>query len=1263
MNIFTKLKLFLILTVAALSVQAQSFNVTFRVDMSQYANLNDTVYVNGTWNSWCGRCNPMVKQGTTNIWEAVISIPSGNHEYKFTVGGWNAQESLNSSLPCTITTGGFTNRAVNVTAVAVLPTVCWNSCSACSSLQPVSLPVYFDSLNVDYGLTDFGGNASEIVVDPTNSSNKVAKVTKSNTAELWAGTTIGGTVGFSSAIPFASNANKMSVRVYSPDSGIAVRLKVEDPADAGKSVETEARTTTSNAWETLEFNFASQASGTAAINYTYTYKKASIFFNFGTTGATAGTKVYYFDDMMFLAPTAPSLSQIALPINFDSTNVNYTMTDFGGNTSSVVADPMNSSNKVAKVIKSNTAELWAGTTMSTSSGLAMAIPFAVGSTKISMRVYSPDSGIAVRLKAEDPNDNTKSVETETRTTTSNAWEVLEFNFANQASGTAAINFTYTYRMLSVFFNFGTTGATAGEKTYYFDDVMFLGTTPPVMAQIKLPINFDSTNVNYTMTDFGGNASSVVADPMNSSNKVAKVIKSNTAELWAGTTMSTPSGLAMAIPFAPGSTKISMRVYSPDSGIAVRLKAEDPNDNTKSVETETRTTTKNTWEVMEFNFANQASGTAAINFTYTYRMLSVFFNFGTTGATAGEKTYYFDDVMFLGTTPPVMAQIKLPINFDSTNVNYTMTDFGGNASSVVADPMNSSNKVAKVIKSNTAELWAGTTMSTPSGLAMAIPFAPGSTKISMRVYSPDSGIAVRLKAEDPNDNTKSVETETRTTTSNAWEVLEFNFANQASGTAAINFTYTYRMLSVFFNFGTTGATAGEKTYYFDDVVFGGGSTPPPPTKVNVTFNVDTKNLPLQASDVVTLNGTFNGWCGECTKMTKVTGTDTWTATVELDPKTEYEFKYSIGNWVSQETLNPSLSCTKTTSGFTNRVITTDTVNTNLPLTCWEHCTPCEAGGTTKTYATFRVDMQKQGLAATDTVTLNGSFNNWCGACTPMTKVAGTDVWMATVLLDKDSSYDYKYVIGNWVSQETLKEGMTCTTTKSGFTNRTLVVTKTNDTLPVVCWESCVDCQNTAPKAKVTFKVNMKNYVGDLTAGVTLNGSFNGWCGNCTPMTLIGSNIYAVTLNLDTGAYEFKYTVGNWDDQEQFSPSDLCTKTTGTFTNRYMEVKDETDLTVGAYCWNTCTICDAVGLTEQMLNAVKLYPNPASDNLFIDFGQMPTYESTIGVYSILGERIITKNSSRNYSGNGLNLDISGLKPGVYIVKIEMNQSVKTLKLQVQ
>ena len=89
------------------------------------------------------------------------------------------------------------------------------------------------------------------------------------------------------------------MRVYSPDAGIKVRLKVEDAADPTRSVETEATTTVANNWETLTFDFANQAAGTAALNLAYTYKKASIFFNFGVTGATAGAKTYYFDDVAF----------------------------------------------------------------------------------------------------------------------------------------------------------------------------------------------------------------------------------------------------------------------------------------------------------------------------------------------------------------------------------------------------------------------------------------------------------------------------------------------------------------------------------------------------------------------------------------------------------------------------------------------------------------------------------------------------------------------------------------------------------------------------------------------------------------------------------------------------------------------------------------------------------------------------------------------------------------------------------------------------
>jgi hypothetical protein len=758
----------------------------------------------------------------------------------------------------------------------------------------------------------------------------LGKIIKSNTAQPWAGTTIGGTTGgFATAIPFAAGSTRMNMRVYSPDAGIPVRVKVEDPNDPTKSVETEQLTTVSNAWETLEFNFANQATGTAAINYTYTYKKLTVFFNFGTSGATAGAKTYYFDDVAFGAAPA---TQVSLPVTFDATNVNYDLVDFEGNTSSIVTDLVVSSNKVCKIIKSNTAQPWAGTTIGgTTGGFATAIPFAAGSTKMNMRVYSPDAGIPVRVKVEDPNDPTKSVETEQLTTVANAWETLEFNFANQATGTAAINYTYTYKKLTVFFNFGTSGATAGVKTYYFDDVAF-GAAPA--TQVSLPVTFDATNVNYDLVDFGGNASSIVTDPAVSSNKVCKVIKSNVAELWAGTTIGgTTGGFATAIPFAAGSTKMNLRVYSPDAGIPVRVKVEDPNDPTKSVETEKVTTVANAWETLEINFANQATGTAAINYTYTYKKLSVFFNFGTTGAVTGAKTYYFDDVLFGATAP---ALVDLPVTFDNTDVNYDLVDFGGNASSIVTDLVVSTNKVCKVIKSNTAELWAGTTIGGATGFATAIPFVAGSTKMTMRVYSADAGIPVRMKVEDPNDPTKSVETEKVTTVANAWETLEFNFANQAAGTAAINFGYTYKKLSVFFNFGTTGSVAGTKTYYFDDVAFDPSGT----TNTIVTFEVENP-----ASTPVYVFGNWNNWGNWPGDLMTSLGNGLYSFDMPLTSGTTYEFLFVSGSTPVKEVLNPAWSCTNGNAQYTNRVLVVGSSSSTICYK-WALCDPCGGSSTTQ-----------------------------------------------------------------------------------------------------------------------------------------------------------------------------------------------------------------------------------------------------------------------------------------------------------------------------
>ncbi|TAE61694.1 MAG: T9SS C-terminal target domain-containing protein [Bacteroidetes bacterium] len=340
------------------------------------------------------------------------------------------------------------------------------------------------------------------------------------------------------------------------------------------------------------------------------------------------------------------------------------------------------------------------------------------------------------------------------------------------------------------------------------------------AQVDLPITFqDTATVDYTLMDFGGNASSIVADPTNASNLVGKAIKTAGAELWAGTTNG-GNGLASAIPFTSTDTKMSVRVWSPDANTPIRLKVENVANGSIYAETEATTTAAASWETLEFNFSNPAAGTATLNVANTYDKVSIFFNFGTTGTAAGEKTYYWDDVEFIAGGGINKAQADLPITFqDTATVNYALVDFGGNVSSVVVDPTNSNNLVAKAIKTAGAEVWAGTTIG-GNGLANAIPFTAGSTKMTVRVWSPDANTPILLKVEDAANPAISVETKVNTTAAATWETLEFNFSNHESGTPALNLANRYNKVSIFFNFGTNGATAGEKTYYWHDVRFGG-----------------------------------------------------------------------------------------------------------------------------------------------------------------------------------------------------------------------------------------------------------------------------------------------------------------------------------------------------------------------------------------------------------------------------------------------------------
>jgi len=118
-------------------------NVTFVVDMRGYSgSAFTTVNVNGSFNGWCGGCNAMTDANNDSIWEVTLPLLPGTIEYKFTVDGWNGQENLVAGSACTQTNFGFTNRVLNFTTATTLPSVCWNSCTACTG-APTSANITF----------------------------------------------------------------------------------------------------------------------------------------------------------------------------------------------------------------------------------------------------------------------------------------------------------------------------------------------------------------------------------------------------------------------------------------------------------------------------------------------------------------------------------------------------------------------------------------------------------------------------------------------------------------------------------------------------------------------------------------------------------------------------------------------------------------------------------------------------------------------------------------------------------------------------------------------------------------------------------------------------------------------------------------------------------------------------------------------------------------------------------------------------------------
>lgn len=97
--------------------------------------------------------------------------------------------------------------------------------------------------------------------------------------------------------------------------------------------------------------------------------------------------------------------------------------------------------------------------------------------------------------------------------------------------------------------------------------------------------------------------------------------------------------------------------------------------------------------------------------------------------------------------------------------------------------------------------------------------------------------------------------------------------------------------------------------------------------------------------------------------------------------------------------------------------------------------------------------------------------------------------------------------------------------------------------------------------------------------------------------------------------------------------------------------------------TTQICTTpLSVTDRFKNAVKLYPNPAGSEAFIDFGTIATDNIEIRIIDTTGRAIWAGNANKNTAGL-VALPISSLTAGVYLVQITTADLKVVQKLVVQ
>jgi hypothetical protein len=421
---------------------------------------------------------------------------------------------------------------------------------------------------------------------------------------------------------------------------------------------------------------------------------------------------------------------------------------------------------------------------------------------------------------------------------------------------------------------------------------------------------------------------------------------------------------------------------------------------------------------------------------------------------------------------------------------------------------------------------------------------------------------------------------------------------------------------------------------------------------ITFRVNMSSTTI-SNQGVRLTGSFFNWSLDSaqTIMTSV-GNGVFEKTISLDTTLTIQYKFINGSTFQQQENVPQACGISNGVGGFDRQIAVPNAPAVLPTVCFGSCSNCPLPVFVP--VTFRVNMSL--VPTVNQVRLTGSFVNWSLDSTTLMTNIGNGVFEKTVNLDTTQVVQYKFINGaSFANEENVPSACGVPNNVNTF-DRQIAVPNAPAVLPTVCFGSCSNCALPV-FVPVTFRVDMSETPAGPD-GVRLAGSFNNWSlGDSSLMNTTGNGIYAKTLSLDTSLIvQYKFVNGLTFQVQENVPQSCGVPDGFQGFNRTLSVPNAAT-TLPAVCFSSCAACLSVNSKVSTLSAVKLFPNPAAEELFL---QNLQGVQQIEVFNTSGQKVYV---SQPESTDILRIPVAGFATGVYVVRITLGSDVSWHKFSKQ